>query len=151
MESNNIQEQFKTGGFLYIIYIDLILSVVAYIINVARAIRIIKIGGINSIVEEMGMGISANLILLIPVSIFLFFLTLYTLIIMTDYQKRSIWLLKLNYFIITIFKILSFFILANYDFRAIARQDYFSFIMKLAFLIYVIKSKRVKETFVKEI
>jgi hypothetical protein len=151
MESNNTQEQLKTGGFLYVIYLDLILSVLAKIQELVRSINIIKIGSLNMFAEELGIGVVVNFIISLPVSIFLFLLTLYTLVIMTDYQKRSIALLKLNYSIIMIFKLLTFLILANHDFGAIKGYDYFSFIMKLGFLIYVFKSKRVKETFVKEI
>ena len=151
MESNDVQEPLKTGGFLYVIYIDLILSVLAYIVSVARAIGIIKTNGLTEIREQFGFVIAVNLVLIILGGIFLFLLTLYVLLIMTDYQKRSISLLKLNYSVILVLNIVASVNLINHELITIISSDYFAVVMKLVFLIYIFRSERVKETFVKEI
>jgi len=137
------------GGLIYLLIIGLFIGLIRYSIQIFKATRVLINGGFKIVLNYFGKFVALYTIIDLIFCVFIFIIALLTLINIFNRMKRSIWLLKIFYISNPIFNILNFSFKTYYDLENISIISYPIFIIDIIIIIYIFKSKRLKETFIK--
>lgn len=129
--------------------IGLFIGLIRYSIQIFKATRVLINGGFKIVLNYFGKFVALYTIIDLIFCVFIFIIALLTLINIFNRMKRSIWLLKIFYISNPIFNILNFSFKTYYDLENISIISYPIFIIDIIIIIYIFKSKRLKETFIK--